>query len=305
MLKTFRRVICRDWISILLGISYIVVALVSTSLDILNGIVLPLGAIVLSIIIFSQIAVRDDASEAKKSLDGLRDAVLANTIRNAVHEVPSGDIRGTLENMLDNSSEWYFRGGSARWQREAVLPALAANSARKIPYKAQIISPFDQKLCTEYAEYRKKSRPDDRGTDWKSIQIELLSFIYAASYWSSLSRVTPEIHLLHRYSPFRLDANSQSAVVTIADQKKNGLRANSGNWYYTSILDEFESEIRDSAALSIPVLTEGVTSVQSVINFLRDLAEQNGAVAKDWPADFSEIEMEMIYDLSNVSEQRN
>lgn len=203
--------------------------------------------------------------------------------------------------MLSSSKEWYFRGGSARWQRESVLPGLAKVKDRPVQYKVQIISPFEADLCRKYANYRKKSRPDDDRADPKQISFELLAFIYAAVVWASRSKISPQITLLHRFLPFRLDGNSESVLITVADPGRNGLRANAGNWYHASLLDEFEFEAGYATPLTLPSEAFDSNGVDDVIQFFKELRELNPDATASWDSSYEQEEWRKVFELAKTA----
>lgn len=218
-----------------------------------------------------------------------------------MHEVPAGQIRAELERMLDSSKEWYFRGGSARWRRETVLPKLAQIRDRPVEYHIQIISPFESELCDKYALYRRKSRPDDERGDPKQISYELLAFVYATAVWASRSKISPHITLLHRFSPFRLDGNSASFMITVADTEKNGLKTNAGNWYHASLLDEFIFEAGHATHLKLPTESVGGAGIQDLKIFFEKICDLNPEVTKVWNQNLSDEDCRRIFDLSGIS----
>lgn len=77
-----------------------------------------------------------------------------------VRQVPSTEIGSGLETLIDQSTEWTFRGGSGRYLRYATLPRLASLQARDVPVEIQILDPRDDSLSAEYARYRQLQRPE-------------------------------------------------------------------------------------------------------------------------------------------------
>lgn len=72
----------------------------------------------------------------------------------ASHEIPARQIGTALDELLDASQSWRFRGGSARFQRGAALPRLAKITTLDVPVTIQLLDPRDNELCLAYARYR-------------------------------------------------------------------------------------------------------------------------------------------------------
>ncbi|WP_139340660.1 hypothetical protein [Microbacterium sp. CSI-V] len=262
--------------------------------------IIALGAVTLSAIVLSQIESREADKLISDRMDGLHSLVLSVVDHDAVHEVPAPQIRSELDSLLGESNEWYFRGGSARWQREAVLPRLATVTDRPVLYKVQVISPFEKDLCDKYALYRKKSQPGDPRGDSRQIRLELLAFIYATVVWQSRSKITADVTLLHRFSPFRLDGNRESFIITVADTKKNGLRTRQGNWYHSSLLDEFEFEAGYATRLTLPAQAGDSRGSEDVAEFFEELVRLNPDATAHWNHGFVEPDWRDIFELAGT-----
>lgn len=263
--------------------------------------VIALGAVTLSSIVLSQIESRETDKALASGMDGLQSLVVSAVDRDAVHEVPAAQIRSELNALLEESTEWYFRGGSARWQREAVLPRLAAVTDRPVLYKIQIISPFEKDLCDKYARYRKKSQPGDPRGDSKQIRLELLAFIYATVVWQSRSKITADVTLLHRFSPFRLDGNARSFIITVADVNKNGLRTQQGNWYHASLLDEFEFEAGYATHLNLPSEADDSRGSTDVAEFFEELVRLNPGATSKLELSLNESDWSQVFELAGTA----
>lgn len=302
----FRRIAKADWVTFTLSFALFALTLLPMLVDVpstggwLRSLLITLGAATLAAIVLSQIGAREVDKSLSEEVDSLKALVKSAVSVTAVHEVPAGQIRTELEQMLEFSKEWYFRGGSARWQRETVLPTLAQVRDRPVEYRIQIISPFEPALCEKYALYRRKSRPDDERVDPKQISIELLAFVYAVAAWSSKSKISPRITLLHRFSPFRLDGNLESFMITVADASKNGLKTNAGNWYHASLLDEFLFEAGHATQLELPAETVGAQGISDIKDYFSKLCVQNPDVTAGWDQATSDDDWQQIFDLAGV-----
>lgn len=295
-----------DWVSFASCVVLVALTLIPIFWDVsttggwLRAALVSLGAVTISTMVLAQISARESDKLLAGNVEELQSLVESAVDRDAVHEVPAGHIGHVLEEMLDSSKEWYFRGGSARWQRESVLLGLAKVKDRPVQYKVQIISPFETSLCEKYARYRKKSRPDDDRADPNRIQLELLAYVYAVVVWASRSKIAPHITLLHRFSPFRLDGNSESFLITVADPNRNGLRTNTGNWYHAALLDEFEFEAGYATPLKLPSDASDSDGVEGLKRFFEQLRELNPEATENWSPGYTIEDWKMILELAGT-----
>lgn len=307
-----------DWVSFASCAALFALTLIPVFFDVnttggwLRTALISFVALTISTVVLAQIGARESDKDLANDVETLRSLVdskaetlkslLESTVdQDAVHEIPAGHIRKVLGEMLGSSKEWYFRGGSARWQREHVLPALAQVTDRPVQYKVQVISPFDSELCSKYAVYRRKSRPDDERADPKRIQMELLAFIYAVVVWASRSKIAPHITLLHRFSPFRLDGNSESFLITVADPHRNGLRTKAGNWYHAALLDEFEFEAGYATPLELPAEASDAEGITDVKRFFMRVRELNQEATTNWKEEYTDEEWGEIFAFAGTT----
>lgn len=307
MTNFFRRLSRLDWISLGLSVAFVLLTilpmtpLVSLGEAWHTALLISAAAVTLSTIVVAQIYARESDRTLNSDVSSLESLVRTSLTPDGVREVQSNEIREELDRMLSNCNEWYFRGGSARWQREAVLPRLARITDRPVDYKVQIISPFEAELCEKYASYRRKSQPGDPRGDAKQISIELLAFIFATSVWQSRSKIAPEITLLHRFSPFRLDGDSSSFMITVADTKKNGLRTSAGNWYHASLLDEFAFEAGYATRLELPTEASDTDGPAGVKAFFEEVRSLNPEATSTWAADYDDTEWDTILRIGGTT----
>lgn len=295
-----------DWIALVLCLVFVLLTILPMTPLVSLGepwhvaVLISCGAVTLSSIVIAQVHARESDKDIADHMSGL-ELLMRNSISpGAVREIASSKIQGELEGMLQRCSEWYFRGGSARWQREKVLPSLARIKDRPVTYKVQIISPFEADLCEKYARYRQKSQPgDDRG-DAKRISLELVAFLYAVTVWQSRSKIVPEVTLLHRFSPFRLDGDSQNFIITVADLQKNGLQTCAGNWYHASLLDEFEFEAGYATSISLPPDVKDASGADGLEYFLEEVCRLNPAATEKWTPNYSDVEKAEIVRISGT-----
>lgn len=179
----------------------------------------------------------------QQSLDRARAAFGMGHDPQSARQIPGDGISDVLDGILAASSTWLFRGGSARYQRGAVLPKLAEVKTADVRYQIQILDPRDQHLCDAYAEYRRQARPAAQKLpteDAAAIRNEILATLYAAGWYRNHSRIRPQVALMNSYSPIRVDIGSTGAVLTVANHLEPALLAPSGSFMYSAIKDEIE-----------------------------------------------------------------
>lgn len=185
-------------------------------------------------------ALGDSLSNLKESTD--RAYLFGETLMRSVgaRQIPGSEIRKQLTELLDATTSWHFRGGTARYQRAAVLPRLAAVTHTDVNVYMQLLDPRDETLCRVYAEYRRKS--GDLNSDPKRapdlIRCEILATIYAAAWYRRVNRVEPHVVLTQTFSPLRLDMGDGGMCITIAEASEPALFARSESWLYKSLRDE-------------------------------------------------------------------
>ena len=162
--------------------------------------------------------------------------------RGAPNQVDGPLIGRELDLLLANpdATTWKFRGGSGRWQRDVVLPALSKIRDREVVYKMLILDPREDHLCALYARYRNTHRQDAPIETTESIRMQLAACIVAAVWASLRSRVKAEIRLSQVYSPMRLDLGDSGAMMTVSDPDQPGLMVTSDSWLYRALNDELE-----------------------------------------------------------------
>ena len=169
-----------------------------------------------------------------------------------LREVPSEKIREEISTMLAGSTEWLFRGGSARFLRTTTLPTLAGRKTLDVSVFIALLDPRDLDLCAGYASYRHKIGRNDPVVNARSIQAEILATIYLAGWYASGTRLRPTIVLLRSFSQLRYDIAPTGLLVTVADLSKPALYASSESWYYRSLRDELEQSVHGNPTLQLP-----------------------------------------------------
>ncbi|MCC9173876.1 hypothetical protein [Arthrobacter sp. zg-Y179] len=190
-------------------------------------------------------------------------------------------IRDELSGMLDSAKTWSFRGGSGRWQREAVLPHLGRERNRDIAYRMLILDPTEERLCGQYADYRNKHRRDQKQNSASSVRNDLLACIVACAWYERNTRIQPVIYLSQTYSPLRQDMSDGKVAVTVADQTKEGLFIPASSWYYDSLVDEFEQHCLRSPQLTFKAGSRYTDDWRRLTSLDVQLALESTSLKKD------------------------
>jgi hypothetical protein len=218
-----------------------------------------------------------------------------------MHEVAPHRIDDELALLLESATQWSFRGASARWQRGAVLPRLAKIKDRNVAYRAQVLNPFDDDLCQKYAEYRSSQRRgtrkphDARG---EKVQLDLMAFLFALSWFQTTARLRPSITLLQTFSPLRIDASDKALVVTVANHAEPGLRATSHSWYYKSLLDEYDQADEILVALKLPKKPAPTKDAAGARDFFKQLCDSNPDLNPGKVANFTDDDWKRVVNLA-------
>jgi hypothetical protein len=243
-------------LELLLGLFAIVAALLSTfgawelSGNVFEGLILfAVGLVLLTLLVDA-----GDRQTSRGAQQQLLEAVRTATGQLQVHEIRSNEIKSGLRQLLEESNEWTFRGGSGRYLRNATLPALSMIRDRDVPVEIQILDPRDEYLCRQYAEYRSRQRsgatlrPDEGRME--TIRFDLLSNVFAAVWYNANSRIKARVLLLKSFSPLRYDIGSTGLYVTLPDPDEPALFATRDSWFYVSVLDEMRQSVHGHPTLS-------------------------------------------------------
>lgn len=154
------------------------------------------------------------------------------------------EISPLLKQAAHKSRTWIFKGVGGRYTRSVTLPSMAeAARSEGIGRDIRIclIDPANEKLCREYAIYRKSLKSADKSDPWdyQKVRHEVISTIVSAlimRHDEPLLRI--EIFLLEHFSTFRLDISDNYVVITKEDKEAAGLKADQGTYFYDSYKDE-------------------------------------------------------------------
>lgn len=290
-----------DFATLLVAIATAVVAV----LDIFGSFVptevfIGCGAFLVAAVAFSSIVNQSRYRAVADKIDDVSAVMKRFAPTDPVREITPSLIGEELRAALGDARQWTFRGGSARWQRSAVLPHFGQITDRSIRYDGQIINPFDEALCQRYADYRSVQRTAGikavNESDGRKIQIDLMSFLFALAWYGKNARLLPSITLLNTYSPLRIDASEKVAIVTVADPGAPGLSAASDSWYYKSLLDEYGQASEMLVELRLPKNSlNRKRDGAAVKKFLLELVKSNPSlVAPEFAEAFTEDECEQV-----------
>jgi hypothetical protein len=242
-------------IQLLVGLTAVAAGVLSVfGVDIGAGIFRGVALLVAGLV---SISILVEASEREATVQRLEaERRSAEALAHTVRQVPAQDIGNKLEDLLERSTTWSFRGGSGRWLRRATLPRLARVLDRGAPVIVHLLDPRDERLCSEYAWYRANQRhPSDvrhDEDDPRTIQADILSSIYAVAWHAATSRVEGVVVLVRVFTPLRYDVGDDGLMVTVADRAAAGLWAAADTWYYRSIADELKEARRVNPTLILP-----------------------------------------------------
>jgi len=214
-------------------------------------------------VLLTLLADTDDRRASRMEQRDLVDAARAATGALEVRVIRAHEIGDGLRRLLEESSEWTFRGGSGRYLRNATLPRLAKIRDRDVNVDIQILDPRDEALCKEYADYRNRyrgdsiRRPDEGKID--TVRNDLLAVIVAAAWYGANTRIRPKVLLLRSFSPLRYDIGTSGLYLTLPDPREPALFAAGGSWFYTSVLDEMRQSAHGHPSLQLPADPRVVT----------------------------------------------
>jgi hypothetical protein len=171
------------------------------------------------------------------------------------------DISGLLATALEDSKEWWFRGGTGRYLRAVTLPTLAERSRNSSSGKrlhVQLLDPANRSICERYANYRRGLRSSaHEAQQWTLERVRaeicgtlLAVFIKVSEY--PLLRV--EVTLTPTFSSFRIDLSAKYAIITKEDQRAPGVRCDQGSYFYDAYKDDMELTAQMGRSVSIPTV---------------------------------------------------
>ncbi len=178
-----------------------------------------------------------------------------NVLISKIEIIEPKEINPTLKSVLSSTSNWIYKGTCGRYTRATTLPRLA-EAARNSGFGRNIticlLNPKNEKLCKEYAIYRKSLKSADPKKPWtrESVQEEIIATTVAALkyiYLEPLLRIN--IFFVDHFSAFRLDISDSFVIVTKEDKEASALKADAGTYFYNSYKDDVRLTERQSLSL--------------------------------------------------------
>lgn len=165
------------------------------------------------------------------------------------------ELKDTLADALVQTTEFWYKGHTARWFRSITLPQLASDArsenVSKIIYLT-ILDPSNTRVCEYYAQYRQRLRSASKNDPWtaKRTRIELLATILSVYVWQSQEpSLNITIALTDKVSHFRVDLTSSMAIITKEDSREPALSCDSGSLFYRSYREDVLMSFQQSRQL--------------------------------------------------------
>lgn len=175
-----------------------------------------------------------------------------NVLKSKMDIIEPKEINPTLKSVLATTRSWIYKGTCGRYTRATTLPRLA-EAARKSGFGRDIticlLNPKNEKLCKEYAIYRKSLSSADPNKPWtqESVQEEIIATTVVAlkyTYLEPLLRIN--VFFVDHFSAFRLDISDSFVIVTKEDKEASALKADVGTYFYDSYKDDVRLTERQS-----------------------------------------------------------
>lgn len=178
-----------------------------------------------------------------------------NVLISKIEIIEPKEINPALKSVLSTTRNWIYKGTCGRYTRATTLPRLA-EAARNSGFGRDIticlLNPKNEKLCKEYAIYRKSLKSADPNNPWtqESVQEEIIATAIVAlkyTYLEPLLRIN--IFFVDHFSAFRLDISDSFVIVTKEDKEASALKADAGTYFYDSYKDDVRLTERQSLSL--------------------------------------------------------
>lgn len=189
-------------------------------------------------------------------------------------------IGEVLKQGRSKAKAWWFSGGTGRFNRIVTMPELAqASRLMNLPIEITmiILDPMDEETCQYYAEYRARARSGFRGDFWtpERVRDELYATIIAAySIKSEYPMLKIAIALKRSTSIFRIDLNSQFAILTKEDPREPALKFNADTFFYNSFFEDLRLNFYQFNKL--PTDVQGTPLEHLQVNNVKILLESLG-----------------------------
>ena len=191
------------------------------------------------------------------------------------------EISELLNKASIDSKIWYFKGVAGRYTRGVTLPTMAENANKNNESRTItlcLINPNNNKLCTQYANYRNSVASANPNSPWTidRVRNESIATIISAlliQHEEPLLKIN--IYLLEHFSSFRVNISDKYVVITKEDKQASALRADKDTYFYDSYIHDIELHKLQAIEVTnktnrILFTKENVTKLQ-LINFINSL----------------------------------
>ena len=139
-----------------------------------------------------------------------------------------------------NSREWYYLGHTAKYVRSQIFPSLHAESVAKNEnkkIKLIILNPEIDSLCDFYAKYRNESRSNlIAKKKWHGSKVKndlIASILCMIILHQKNMKLEISVGLINYVTLFRVDVNSNIALITQEDSQEPAIRYSSDSHFYS------------------------------------------------------------------------
>jgi hypothetical protein len=202
---------------------------------------------------------------------------------------PGRELKSILNEDVKNSSEFWYRGHTAKWTRTVTVPALAKEAREERATKKIyiiVLDPDNESSCRLLADLDHHRNPTVAIPDrLKFIKRELMVTILTVYLWKEREPLL-DIHvsLNNKFSLFRIDLYSKSAIVTRSSPNESALRYSSTSDFYRAFRQELHISFQQAKQLP-EIDAEGVTfdnlTVEAARNLLVKIGINTAAVTDD------------------------
>jgi len=214
--------------------------------------------------------------ELKSTVESTRRALTENSYIRVLH---GAEVGLALEEARRNTDRWVFKGGTGTFLRAVTMPGCISNARRRkhtMHIQLEIIDPSDEKLCGDYAQFRRSlsDQPDSTGEIWTVDRTRKESYatvLAACWYWQRFSFVTIEVGLSSVMTTFRWDLTPHQLIITQEDPQFPAMMLEPGKYYYEIYSRELMASLRQSRPVLISQLDRTTLSDEPTVDETRKL----------------------------------
>jgi hypothetical protein len=217
--------------------------------------------------------------ELEGTVESTRRALTDNSLIRVLH---GAEVGWALEEARGNTDRWVFKGGTGTFLRAVTLPECVAVARRRkhtMHVQLEIIDPTDEKLCGDYAQFRRSlsDQPDVTGEIWTVDRTRKESYatvLAACWYRQRFSFVTIEIGLSSVMTTFRWDMTPHRLIITQEDPQFPAMMLEPGKYYYEIYSRELMASLRQSRAVPLSQMDHNGLSDEPTLDEARKLFTQ-------------------------------